>query len=161
MRTRGFTLLELMVALAIAGVLLAIATPTFQRQRAMVSLRSASTQTLSSLHLARRLALARGQSITVCPSDDGLRCAFGSPQWLMFANGESGTANRLESGDQLLRRWRLPADLEVTGTRGHATFLPRAGAATTVTFRFRHRLGGGVWRDVIVSQTGRPRIALP
>ena len=32
----------------------------------------ASGQTMSALHLARRLALARGQSVTVCPSADGL-----------------------------------------------------------------------------------------
>lgn len=158
MKVRGFTLTELLVAVAIAAVLLALAGPTFTRQRAQAALRSASGQTISALHLARRLALARGQSITVCPSSDGQRCGFGGDRWLLFANAAAGTDSRLEGGEELLRQWALPAGVRVSGTRGYAAFQARPGAAATVTFEFRHQGAPGVARSVVVSQTGRPRL---
>lgn len=161
MKSRGFSLLELMVALSIAALLLGLSVPAFIHQRAAAALRSASDQTLSALHLARRLALARGQTVTVCPSADGVSCAFGGARWLLFANDENGTSSRFEPPDQLVRSWQLPHDVVVRGTRGYAAFQPRPGSATTVTFEFTHRRVTGISRSVVVSQTGRPRLALP
>lgn len=160
MKNRGFTLTELLVTLAIASLLLALAGPAFTRQRAQAALRSASGQTMAALHLARRLALARGQSVTVCPSADGQRCGFNGTEWLLFANTAGGTDSRLEGGEELIRRWTLPAGVNVSGTRGYAAFQPRPGAAATVTFEFHHRAAPGAARRVVVSQTGRPRVVI-
>jgi len=159
MNTRGFTLTELLVTLAICALLLALAAPSFTRQRGEAAVRSATSQTVAALHLARRLALARGQSITVCPSTDGQRCGFGGEEWLLFANDEAGSQARLDDGEELLRRWQLPTGVSVSGTRGHAAFQPRPGAAATVTFEFRHQGAPSAARSVVVSQTGRPRLA--
>lgn len=158
MPIRGFSLTEMLVAIAVAALLLASAAPAFSRQRAGAALRSASGQTMAALHLARRLALARGQSITVCPSSDGRTCGFGGTEWLLFANSPSGTDARREGDEELIRRWSLPAGVIASGTRGYAAFQPRPGAAATVTFRFIHRTAPGQARSVVVSQTGRPRI---
>ncbi|HWL61925.1 MAG TPA: GspH/FimT family pseudopilin [Steroidobacteraceae bacterium] len=158
MKQRGFTLTELLAAMAISALLLGLAGPAFTRQRAQAALRSASAQTMAALHLARRLALARGQSVTVCPSSDGQRCRFGGDRWLLFANAAGGTDSRLEAGEELLRQWTLPAGVLVSGTRGYAAFQARPGAAATVTFEFRHRGVPGASRSVVVSQTGRPRL---
>jgi prepilin-type N-terminal cleavage/methylation domain-containing protein len=156
----GFSLSELLAALAIAALLLTLATPAFMHQRARAALRSASGQTMAALHLGRRLALARGQSITVCPSRDGRTCGFGGTEWLLFANGSTGTDARRDGDEELLRRWRLPAGVNVSGTRGYAAFQPRPGAAATVTFEFRHEGAPVAPRSVVVSQTGRPRLAV-
>ena len=160
MKERGFTLTELLVTLAIATLLLALAGPAFTRQRAQAALRSASGQTMAALHLARRLALARGQSVTVCPSADGQRCGFDGKEWLLFANAAGGADSRLDGGEEVLRRWALPAGVTVSGSRGYAAFQPRPGAAATVTFEFRHRSAPGMARSVVVSQTGRPRVVV-
>lgn len=160
MRPRGFTLLELLVALAICALLLALAAPGFGRQRASAALRSAAGQTVAALHLARRLALARGQSVTVCLSADGRRCGFEGVEWLLFANEPAGSDSRLEGDEAVLRRWTLPDGVQVSGSRGYAAFQPRPGAAATVTFRFRHPRVPDAGRDVVVSQTGRPRLEL-
>lgn len=155
----GFTLTELLVTLAVGAMLLALAAPSFSRQRGEAALRSATSQTVAALHLARRMALARGQSITVCPSADGRRCGFDGAEWLLFANDAAGSQARLDDGEELIRRWRLPTGVRVSGTRGHAAFHPRPGAAATVTFEFRHVGVPGAALSVVVSQTGRPRVS--
>jgi type IV fimbrial biogenesis protein FimT len=158
MPSRGFTLIELLVAMSISALLLALAVPGFARQRGEAALRTASTETLAALQLARRIALARGQSVTVCPSADGLVCGFGGDQWVLFANASAGTDSRRDPADELLQSWQLPSGVTVTGTRGHAAFRPRPGAATTVTFRFCHRAAPAIALAIVVSQTGRPRV---
>ncbi len=158
MPARGFTLSELLVALAIGALVLALAVPGFARHRGTVALRTASNQTLAALQLARRLALARGQSVTVCPSPDGATCSFGGDTWLLFANAPAGTDGRRDATDELLQSWQLPAGVGVTGTRGYAAFHARPGAAATVTFQFCHRAVPAAGLAIVVSQTGRPRI---
>jgi type IV fimbrial biogenesis protein FimT len=157
MRMRGFTLAELLVALGIGAMLLALVAPGLTRQRGAAALRAASSQTLAALQLARRVALARGQSVTVCPSADGVACGFDGTEWLLFSNAPGGVDSRREASDVLLQRWSLPRGVVVTGSRGFAAFQPRPGAATTVTFQFCHRaVPAGL--AIVVSQTGRPRI---
>ena len=153
---RGFTLIDLLVTLGIGAVLLGLAVPGLAHHRGEVAVRTATSQTLAALQLARRLALARGQTVTVCPSSDGTVCAFGGGQWLLFANDPAGTDNRREAADELLQRWQLPAGVTVTGTRGYAAFQPRPGAGTTVTFQFCHP-ATAERTAIVISQTGRAR----
>jgi Tfp pilus assembly protein FimT len=144
--------------LAIIAVLLALVSPAMGRLRSQVSLRSAASQALAALHLARRLALARGQTVTVCPTVDGFQCEFGGNDWMLFANQPGGSLSRVDPDEQVIRRWQAPAGVGASGTRGYAAFQPRVGAATTVTFEFYHPGARGEARRVIVSQTGRPRL---
>ena len=90
---------------------------------------------------------------------DGRLCGFGGTEWLLFANGPAGSEANREGDEVLLRRWELPARVEVSGSRGYAAFKPRPGAAATVTFEFRHPGAPDGGRSVVVSQTGRPRIS--
>lgn len=154
----GFTLVEVLVALAIVAILVAMAAPGLARQRAEGAIRAAAERTMAALQLARRLALARGQSVTVCPSSDGLACSFSGRQWLMFGNRPGGSESRREAGEELLLQWALPPRIDVTGTRGYAAFQPRPGAAATVTFEFHHPAAPAARFGVVVSQTGRPRL---
>lgn len=160
-RTAGFTLPELLTALAIAAILVALAAPALSRQRASSAVQAAASQTLSALHLARRLALAQGQSVTACPSGDGAACGFGAREWLLFANVPPGSDARREPGEQVLRRWVLPQHVVTGGTRGYAAFQARPGAAATVTFEFCHEAWPDFRRRIVVSQTGRPRLERP
>src|SRR5690606_31089734 len=139
------------------SLLLMLAAPGFTQQRARAALRSAESQTMAALHLARRLALARSQSVTVCPSVDGLSCGFGGSgsRWILFANDPAGSEARVDGKEEVLRRWELPASVAVSGTRGYAVFQARPGAAATVTFEFRHAGDPAAVRGVVVSQTGR------
>lgn len=64
-RSQGFTLLELMVALAVLGVLLAIAVPSFRSVTANSALRSCTTDLITAINTARADAVNTRQVVTL------------------------------------------------------------------------------------------------
>ncbi len=60
-RTRGFTLLELMITLVIAGALVALVPPMLQRALPSVQLRGASQELASALRFVRSWSIAQGR----------------------------------------------------------------------------------------------------
>lgn len=67
-RLLGFTLIELMIVMAIAGVLAVVAAPSMTELIAGVRLRSAASDMLASLLYARSEAIKRGSTTTVDPN---------------------------------------------------------------------------------------------
>lgn len=159
LRSRGLSLVELLVALGITALLLLVSVPGLGRLRAEWVVRGTASQVLAGLHLARRTALATGQSVTLCPSPDGRSCGFPARNWILFANLPGGTDARRETSETVLRQWQMPPRVHSAATRGYAAFQPQTSAASTVTFIFCHLGHAPARREVIVSQTGRPRIS--
>ena len=69
--TRGFTLVELMITLAILTILLGIALPSFQSMIASQKIKTAAADLQSSLLLARSEALKRNANVTLAPAATG------------------------------------------------------------------------------------------
>ena len=67
---RGYSLIELLWALVVAGIVLAIATPGFGNYRASMSLKQANAQVLQDVRRARQLAITRHAPVVV---------SFGAP----------------------------------------------------------------------------------
>ena len=57
--SRGFSLIELLVAMIVMGIVLAIAMPGFGRYRAAMALKQANAQVLQDVRRARQLAITR------------------------------------------------------------------------------------------------------
>lgn len=64
--SRGFTIVELMVTVAIAAILLAVAVPSFTSFAQKRAVSQKTVQVRNALELARGLALSQRQILTVC-----------------------------------------------------------------------------------------------
>lgn len=72
--TLGFTIPELMTALAVTGLALALAVPSMDNIIANQQRASSVNLLVSSLHLARSAAMTRNEVITLCTSSTGKQC---------------------------------------------------------------------------------------
>lgn len=70
-RARGFTLVELMVTLAVAAILIGIATPSFTSLMNSNRLSSAANEMVAVIQTARMEAIRRNTTVSVCAGCDG------------------------------------------------------------------------------------------
>jgi type IV fimbrial biogenesis protein FimT len=78
---RGFTLMELMVAVTVLAILLGLAVPTFRETIQMNRIVAQNNDFISTLNFARSEAIKRSDTVAVCPSTDGLTCAGAVADW--------------------------------------------------------------------------------
>lgn len=72
---RGFTLIELMISIAILAILLGIAVPSFNDAALGSKLGSHANKLVASAYVARSEAIKRNVSVTLCASANGADCA--------------------------------------------------------------------------------------
>ena len=93
----GFSLVELLVVLAVAGVLLALAAPDLGTTIRRLQLKSASADLFAALGTARSQAMARGELVKLLPRDSG--GADWRSGWRVFidrdGDGQPGPADTL------------------------------------------------------------------
>lgn len=92
---QGFTLMELMIAIAVLGVLLALGWPSFTEALSNNRLAAASNSMIAGVNLARTEAMrsSQGGGAGVCPSADGATCANNwSAGWLVWTDTNSDGA---------------------------------------------------------------------
>ncbi|MBS4011751.1 MAG: GspH/FimT family pseudopilin [Roseovarius sp.] len=71
----GFSLIELMVVVAVSAILIAVAAPNLADMATSAKLNSQSDRWRASAQLARSEAIKRNRPVTVCASTDGSACA--------------------------------------------------------------------------------------
>jgi len=94
-KIQGFTLIELMIALAIGGILVVLAVPSFNQATSSTLVTTQSNNLISSLNLALSEAVKRASNVTVCASTDQATC--GGTDWT------AGWIVRLDSDNSVLR----------------------------------------------------------
>lgn len=150
-RSRGFTLIELMVTIVVLAILLSIAIPSFNNASLSSKLGGFANNLLASVQLARSEAIKSNTVVTLCAANAaGTACdATGGWQqgWIV-----RDVANRV-----LQHQQALPTGFRVTQAGGTAvlSFQPIGVGATAATFTVcRNSPLGNQERVVTISATG-------
>ena len=161
--TRGFTLLELLMTVALAALLLALGIPSFAaiaaRQKQSVEINAL----FHAVHLARKESIMRKKVVSLCPSFDGASCTPGldwSGGFLMFENRDKDEPPEIDAGEPIL--WRHAADprSQISANRRGFTLRATFKRATNGTVVVCDQAGRVPPKALVISYTGRPRVAL-
>ncbi len=167
-RTTGFTLIETMIVLAVAAILVAVATPSFNQF--MINNRSQSTQSFlaATLSQARSEALKQNQHITICNTNrTHTRCRRRNQQWdrfgwIMFV--DSNANEQLDAGELILASREsvsgaMTIRLKRTGNRvGVFRFTGDGSSANDLSATFvacHNGASANQFRGVTIAATGR------
>lgn len=139
-RGAGFTLVELMVTIAVLAILLAIGIPAFASLIAANRLTSATNELVASLQTARTEAIRRNTRITVCPAAPTATACSGSWRdgWIVFLDQTPGNAPAPESADDILFRGG-PLPTGIVAVAG----APLSSYVSFTANGFSTQLGGG------------------
>lgn len=82
-RASGFTLIELLITISVAGLLLAIAVPSFNDLIVGNKLTTQTNAMIAAINIARSEAIKRNRSISLCRAEqaDSADCAAASGNW--------------------------------------------------------------------------------
>jgi prepilin-type N-terminal cleavage/methylation domain-containing protein len=150
----GVTLVELLFCVAVVGILAALAAPSLRAALRASAVRGATFELLAGLQQVRASAISSAHTGTWCLSDPSGQCLAGAgpaASWASFLQ-DSGHAAPLAGGT-------LPWDIELRATRPRLTFPPDDLAASTGTLTICDRQGIAPPRTIVLSQSGRVRLA--
>ncbi|MGK0674474.1 MAG: GspH/FimT family pseudopilin [Halothiobacillaceae bacterium] len=178
----GFTLLELMVSLAVLGILLGIVVPSFMSTMANTRLTTAANELLAAIQYTRAEAIRRNVRVTLCKarhtSDQCEPATSWSNGWMSFTDPTTQTPPQVEAGSPILARGggHFAPDIVITGQSNGATalyvsFTPDGASklmdggllngkirvcSTSRSLKDNERA-----RDIVINGTGRAAIERP
>lgn len=148
LRSRGFTLVELLVTVVVLGILTAIAVPGFQSWIQSSRTLTVTDELNTAIQLARSEALKRRKNVIICRANAAFNACEDGADW------SSGWLTREVSG-QMIRVWEAPAGTTVSGPAAGITF--RSNGLSSAAGNFEVQNGGcadSKKRTIAVSATG-------
>jgi len=164
----GFTMLELMTAVTVLGILLAVGVPAFTETIASNRLTTVANEMVTAVNVARSEASKRGIPVSVCAANAALTNCSGSATWnsgwIVFTD-DQGASGELDGSDELLQTFAAPPEgYAVTATNpGTLTYIrflrsgapdSTAGAGRTLKLS-RPACTGNKAREISIANTGR------
>lgn len=168
---RGFTLIELVMSIAIVGILLTVGIPSFRELITNNRIVSQTNDFVSDLAHARAEAVRRNTRVTICRSNTGTSCVPSSSWrdgWIVFT--DPGGFGTLAAGETILRvHSAMPAGmtLAVSGFENsgdYLQFLPSGlvsgvtGGSTATAGSFTLCVTGYKGRTINFNAIGRVNI---
>jgi len=160
-RIAGFSLAELLVAVAIVAITLSLAVPGLNSLFAQSMMRTAANELARAFHVARQHSLANGIDAAICPTADGAQCSNSSnwnTGWLVFSNRDGEHPPRVDSDEAILLYREGRSMLNISANRRAFVLRPFGLRSTNGTFLFCDRGQAVDARRLVVSYTGKPRL---
>lgn len=162
-RPAGFSVLELMITLSIAGILLGLAAPTFKGLLLDSQRTVAVNSFVHSIYLARSTAATQGRTVSICRSMDGDSCSNSTANWqhgwMVFVNTDRDEPPMRDANERVLSVQAAWSGGTVTSNRRSYSFRPYQHAVVNGTLVFCDVRGPTQARAIIINIAGRPRIA--
>lgn len=159
---RGFTLYELLGTLGLAAIVLTVGLPSFgnivSNQRLMIE----ANTLFHAIHQARKESIVRRRVVSLCPTLDGNTCepdTDWSSGWMMFVNIDRDWPAIRDSDEPILRRYLVGNSIRISANRRSFSLRSTELRATNGTLKFCSRNNRGTARALVISYTGRPRVA--
>ncbi len=168
-KNQGFSLLELLVTLAIAAIVLGIGLPSFKQVMADSQMTAVSNALVYSVHTARSESVERMQPVGICTSTNPMELAAGCDNgvgydsgWIVYVD-EDGNGSR-NGNETVVHRVEAPGAafsftpdnvyanqiyFNASGSSVNVANVPLSG---TIVIDF---MGGAEKRDISVSANGR------
>ncbi|GAB4355559.1 MAG: Tfp pilus assembly protein FimT/FimU [Gammaproteobacteria bacterium] len=160
----GFSLLELMITLAVTAILVTMVAPAFSRLLAQTRITTAINDLVTHVQLSRSEAIKRGVRVGICPSADGANC-LGRGQWtdgwLVFVD-ENSDRNHNPPEPILQVQASFPPQVTVDGgARDRIIYQPDGSllGGLNGTYIFCDASNTAPPKAVIISLPGRPRVS--
>jgi type IV fimbrial biogenesis protein FimT len=148
----GFTMVELLTALAVLAILVALAVPNFNDASLSARLNGFANSLVASAQVARSEAIKRNSTIRLCASVDGDDCD--GTGW------EQGWIVMTDDDVVLQRQQALPSEFKFSGTTTLSFPGTVVGATTATLTVCRHAPVGSEERVVTISGTGAAYVTI-
>lgn len=162
--SRGFTLFELLLALAIAFILFGVAVPAVSSGLEAARSLDARADLLASLSIAANRAAITGAHAVLCPSPNGNNCSDSvdwSLGWIVFLDGDGD--GDVDAADSIVqRRAALAGKVRLHSSVGRTRIVFQGNGGnvgSNVTFTLCDGRGAVHARALILSNQGRLRDA--
>lgn len=161
----GFTLVELMITLAVGIIILSVGIPAFTGMMSSNRTTGYANELVGALRLARSEAVKRGAGVTVCASNSAnTACDNNNWQngWLLFTDVDNDRTYA-PADDTLIRVWQAPeggASFNAA-TPNSIRYLASgelSGSVNDFSFRLNH-CSGSQARTISISKMGRTEIS--
>jgi prepilin-type N-terminal cleavage/methylation domain-containing protein len=151
LNSAGFGMAELLVVVAVIGVLVALGTPYAMTYLQGAKVRAGAQELATVMSGARQLAIARNTN--VCVTLQGTAATYRTNVSAACAGGTLFVGT-MTQGDGTIP---LSNDMAITGTTANVVFSPLGAALVAGTYTV-HNPQGANDRQVVVSASGRIRI---
>ena len=163
----GFTVIELMVTIALMSIALSLAIPSYRNMIANNRSATEVNRFLAAINIARSEAVKRGVPIAMCarkqPRTIPESCSGSndwSTGWILFTDN-SGTSGDYDASDALLYAWDAP-DGNPTVSAGTASiqYLPTGDTRNAASFTYYFPgCSGEQKRMISINLTGRAAVS--
>lgn len=162
--TSGFTLVEMLIALTVFGIMLSVGAPLLVTFMEDAQLKSDTNDMFASLFFARSEAVTRNTTVSLCKTnqnspEDCDNSESWQSGWIAFVDADSDGVR--DAGETVLNAYTGMKDNSAVSSTNFSnviSFLPSGYTSTNGTINIC--VNNNTAQDIFINATGRPRVSV-